>query len=51
MDEVERLAIEHKPKLIWCGCTAYSREVPFKRFAEIAEKVGAYLVADIAHIA
>jgi len=32
MDEVERLAIEHKPKLIWCGTTAYSREVDFKRF-------------------
>jgi len=50
MDEVERLAIEHKPKLIWCGTTAYSREVDFKRFWEIADKVGAYVVADISHI-
>ena len=50
MDQVEALALEHKPKLIWCGTTAYSREVPYKRFAEIAKKVGAYLVADIAHI-
>lgn len=50
MDQVEALAIEHKPKLIWCGTTAYSREIPYKKFAEIAEKVGAYLVADIAHI-
>lgn len=51
MDEVERLAIEHKPKLIWCGTTAYSRTVDFKRFWEIANKVWAYIAADIAHIA
>lgn len=50
MDEVERLAMEHKPKLIWAGTTAYSREVDFKRFGEIADKVGAYLAADISHI-
>lgn len=42
--------MEHKPKLIWAGTTAYSREVDFKRFGEIADKVGAYLAADISHI-
>jgi len=51
LDEVRRLAREHKPKLIWCGATAYPREIPFKEFAEIATEVGAYLAADIAHIA
>lgn len=50
MDEVKRLAQENKPKLIWIGCTAYSREFPFEEFAEIADGVGAYLAADIAHI-
>ncbi|MFA7662457.1 MAG: serine hydroxymethyltransferase [Patescibacteria group bacterium] len=50
-EEIRRLALEHKPKLIWCGATAYSREFPFDKFAEIADEVGAYLVADIAHIA
>lgn len=50
-DEVERLAIEHKPQLIIAGYSAYSREIDFKRFREIADKVGAYLMADIAHIA
>lgn len=50
MESVEKLAHEHKPKLIWCGTTAYSREVDFKRFWEIADAVGAYLVADISHI-
>jgi len=50
LEEVESLAIKHKPKLIWVGATAYSREFPFEEFARIAEKVGAYLVADIAHI-
>ncbi|HEA84408.1 MAG TPA: serine hydroxymethyltransferase [Candidatus Wildermuthbacteria bacterium] len=50
-DEVRALAKEHKPKLIWCGATAYVREFPFKEFAEIADEVGAYFVADIAHIA
>jgi glycine hydroxymethyltransferase len=49
--EVRRLAKEHKPKLIWVGATAYVREFPFKEFAEIADEVGAYLVADVAHIA
>jgi len=50
LEEVEKLALEHKPKLIWVWATAYSREFPFEEFSKIAEKVGAYLVADIAHI-
>jgi glycine hydroxymethyltransferase len=50
LEAAEKLAIEHKPKLIWVGATAYSREFPFEAFAKIADKVGAYLVADIAHI-
>ena len=50
-DEVERLAIENKPKLILCGASNYSKIIDFKRFREIADKVGAYLMADIAHIA
>ena len=50
-DEVERLALANKPKLILAGASAYSRTIDFKRFREIADKVGAYLMADIAHIA
>ncbi|MCL2255714.1 MAG: serine hydroxymethyltransferase [Firmicutes bacterium] len=50
-DEVERIAIEKKPKMIICGASAYSRIIDFKRLREIADKVGAYLFADIAHIA
>lgn len=50
LEEVEALAIEHKPKVIIVGFTAYSREFPFEAFAKIAEKVGAYLVGDISHI-
>lgn len=50
-DEVERLATESKPKLIICGASAYARIIDFKRFREIADKVGALLLADIAHIA
>jgi glycine hydroxymethyltransferase len=50
-DEVERLALEHKPKMIVCGFSAYSRILHFARFRKIADKVGAYLMADIAHIA
>ena len=50
-DEVERLAMEHKPKLIICGASAYPRVIDFKRFREIADKCGAYLMSDIAHIA
>ncbi len=51
LKEVEMLAKKHKPKLIWVGATAYVREFPFKELGEIADKTGAYLVADIAHIA
>ncbi len=50
-DEVERLAVESKPKLIIAGASAYAREIDFKRFREIADKVGAYLMVDMAHIA
>jgi len=51
MDEVEKIALEHKPKLILAGFSAYPRKLDFKRFREIADKVGAYLMADIAHVA
>lgn len=51
MDEVERLALEHKPAMILAGFSAYSRNLDWKRFREIADKVGAILFADIAHIA
>jgi len=50
-DEVERIAKECKPKMIVCGASAYPRKIDFKRFREIADSVGAYLMADIAHIA
>lgn len=50
-DEIEKLAIEHKPKMIIAGASNYPRIIDFKRFREIADKVGAYLMADIAHIA
>jgi glycine hydroxymethyltransferase len=50
-DEVERLAMEHKPKMIVCGYSAYSRVLDFLRFRKIADKVGAFLMADVAHIA
>ena len=50
LEEVERLAIEHKPKVIVVGFTAYSREFPFEEFRKIADKVWAYLMADISHI-
>jgi glycine hydroxymethyltransferase len=50
-DEVERLALEHRPKLIVCGASAYSRVIDFARFREIADRSGARLMADIAHIA
>ncbi len=50
IDEVRKLAIENKPKLIWIGGSAYVREYPFKEFSEIADEVGAYLAADIAHV-
>ncbi|OGK75071.1 hypothetical protein A2459_02625, partial [Candidatus Roizmanbacteria bacterium RIFOXYC2_FULL_41_10] len=50
-NEVKLLAKKHKPKLIWTGATAYVYQYEFDRFAKIADSVGAYLVADIAHIA
>lgn len=50
-DEVECLALEHKPKLIVAGASAYSLKIDFARFAQIAHKVGALLMADIAHYA
>jgi len=51
LDEIERLAHEHKPKLILAGGTAYSRIWDWKRFREIADSIGAYLMVDMAHIA
>ncbi|MCI6655155.1 MAG: serine hydroxymethyltransferase [Clostridium sp.] len=50
-DEVERIAKECKPKLIVAGASAYARKIDFKRFREIANEVGAYLMVDMAHIA
>ncbi len=50
-EEVRRLALEHKPKLIVTGASAYPREIDFEAFSSIAKEVGAYLMADIAHIA
>ncbi len=50
-DEVRRIALECKPKMIVCGASAYAREIDFKKFREIADEVGAVLMADIAHIA
>lgn len=49
MNEVERLAVEHKPKMIVVGASAYSRDMDFRWFRQIADKVGAFLMADIAH--
>lgn len=50
-DEVEKMAIEFQPKLIVAGASAYPRIIDFKKFKEIADKVGAYLMVDMAHIA
>ncbi len=50
-DDVRKLAINHKPKLIWSGFSAYSRVIDWKEFRKIADEVGAILVADIAHVA
>jgi len=50
-EEVRRLALTHRPKLIIAGASAYSRVIDFARFREIADEVGAYLMADMAHIA
>ena len=51
MDEVEKLAHEHKPKLIIAGASAYPRQIDFARFRKIADAVGAYLMVDMAHYA
>ncbi|MEV4106211.1 serine hydroxymethyltransferase [Nonomuraea sp. NPDC049695] len=51
MDQVRELALEHRPKVIFCGGTAIPRTIDFPAFAEIAREVGAILAADIAHIA
>ncbi|HEY2405900.1 MAG TPA: serine hydroxymethyltransferase [Polyangiaceae bacterium] len=48
--EVRKLALEHKPKILWCGTTAYPRTLDFGKFREIADECGAKLCADIAHI-
>ena len=50
-DQVRELALTHRPKLIICGASAYSRTIHFDKFREIADEVGAYVMADIAHIA
>jgi len=49
-DEVRKLAREHRPKIMWCGATAYPRVIDYAKFREIADEVGALLIADIAHI-
>ena len=51
MDDVRRLALQHKPKMIIVGASAYSRIIDFKQFSEIAKQTGSYFLADIAHIA
>src|SRR3954469_18009777 len=51
LDQVRALAKEHRPKLLWCGTTAYPRALDFAAFRSIADEVGAILAADIAHIA
>ncbi|VVO18596.1 serine hydroxymethyltransferase [Pseudomonas fluorescens] len=50
-DEVERLAVEHQPKMLIAGFSAYSKTLDFPRFRQIADKVGAYLFVDMAHVA
>lgn len=50
-DEIEKIAIKEKPKIIVCGATAYPQKIDFRRFGEIADKTNAYLLADISHIA
>ena len=50
-DELRRIAVEAKPKLIVAGASAYAREIDFKKFREVADEVGAYLMVDMAHIA
>jgi len=51
IEEARGLARQHRPRLIWIGATAYTRELPFEEFAKIADECGAYLSADISHIA
>ena len=48
-DEIEKLALEHKPKMLIAGGSAYSRIIDFKKFREIADKVGAFFMVDMAH--
>ncbi|MDO8460848.1 MAG: serine hydroxymethyltransferase [bacterium] len=50
-EKIEKLALKEKPKIIVCGATAYPRIIDFKKFGQIADKIGAYLLADISHIA
>lgn len=50
-EQIEKIAVREKPKIIVCGFTAYPRTIDFKRFGEIADKAGAFLLADISHIA
>ncbi len=50
-DEIRKIAEKEKPKIIVCGYTAYPREIDFKKFSDIAKEIGAYLLADISHIA
>lgn len=50
-DEVEKIALENKPKIIIAGGSAYSRTIDFKRFREISDKIGAYLIVDMSHFA
>ena len=50
-EQIRALALEHRPKMIICGYSAYPRVIPFEKFRAIADEVGAYLMADIAHIA
>ncbi len=50
-DEIRKLVQKHKPKLIWVGATAYPLQFKYEKFAKIADEVGAYLAADIAHVA
>ena len=50
-EQLEEIAVEHKPKMIVAGASAYAREIDFPRFREIADKIGAYLLVDMAHIA
>ena len=50
-EEIRKIALEHKPKMIICGYSAYPRTIHFEKFRAIADEVGAYLMADIAHIA